>query len=348
MKYRNRILAFIVLIGSAIGIYFVIQFYAVFFKSNTQFSNASSYVFIDRDDTIDSLTVQLAPLLKSVKSFHIVAEKKGYNRNIKSGKFSIVKESNNNTIINNLRSKRLLVNVVFNNQERLENLAGRVAKQIEPDSLVLLEVMRDSIFLKENGFNHDNAIAMYLPNSYQFYWHVTPNDFRNKMIKAYHHFWNKKRLEQAKELNLSPIEIITLASIVQKETTKAEESSRVAGVYINRLRKRMLLQADPTVIFSLKKETNNFDTIIRRVLYKDLKIVSPFNTYQKRGLPPGPIFMPDLATIDAVLNYEKHNYIYFVANPRQPGYHLFARTVREHNRNKRVYTNWLNKKRLYR
>lgn len=348
MKYRNKILSIIVLIGSAIGIYFVFNFYAVFFKDNTRFNNDFSYVFIDRDDSIDSLEHQLMPLLKSTDLFRLAAVKKGYDQNIKAGKYSILRGSSNNDIINNLRSNRLLINVVFNNQERLENLAGRVANQIEPDSLEILEALRDSLFLKENGLNAANAISIFLPNSYQFYWHVTAEDFRSKMLKEFNRFWTKERLNQANELGLSPVEVITLASIVQKETNKEDEKSRVAGVYINRLRKKMLLQADPTVVFALKQESNNFDSIIRRVLYKDLKIKSPYNTYRNKGLPPGPIFMPDLSTIEAVLNYEKHPFLYFVANPKKPGYHLFANSLRKHNQNKKIYTRWLNKKKLYR
>lgn len=348
MNIRTKMLMLIILIVTAIGGYFIIQFYSVFFKENTLFNNENSYLFIDRDDTIDSVAVQLAPMLKSVDLFLVAANKKGYSQNIKAGKYSITRNSNNNDIINSLRSQRQLVNVVFNNQERLEDLAGRVAQQIEPDSLELLSTFRDPQFLKENGFTPENALAMYLPNSYQFYWETTPENFQKKMLNEYQRFWNEERSEKAQELNLSPQEVATLASIVQKETNKAEERSRVAGVYINRLRKNILLHADPTVVYALKKELNNFDTIFRRVLYKDLKVKSPYNTYKNRGLPPGPIFMADLSTIDAVLNFEKHKLFYFVVNPHRPGYHLFASSLREHNRNKKVYTDWLNKRRLYR
>ena len=168
------------------------------------------------------------------------------------------------------------------------------------------------------------------------------------MWKSYKNFWTKARVKKANEIGLNPNNVIILASIVQKESHKEDERPRVAGVYINRLNQKMKLQADPTIIYALKLKYENFDTIIKRVLYNDLKIKSPYNTYIKGGLPPGPITMPDLSTIEAVLNYERHDFLYFVANPSQPGYHLFATNVRSHNRNKKVYTDWLNSNRVYR
>lgn len=348
MKRLTTLLVLVSIAISAIGFFYVFQFYKIFFRNNTQFENAAAYVYIDRDDTIDSLAVQLNPLLRSVDMFRIAASKKGYDRFIKPGKYGIEKGSGNNDIINTLRAKRMVVNITFNNQERLENLAGRIAQQIEPDSLTLLTAMRDSTFLRENGFKSETAISMYLPNSYEFYWDASALVFRTKMLSAYNRFWNANRLEQLSKLNMTQTEVVTLASIVQKEIGQLDEAPRVAGVYVNRLREKMVLQADPTVIFAFKQKYANYDTIIRRVLYKDLKIKSPYNTYLNRGLPPGPICMPDLSTIDAVLNYEKHNYFYFVVNPNNPGYHLFAEDDVQHNKNKKVYINWLNSQGLFR
>jgi UPF0755 protein len=237
---------------------------------------------------------------------------------------------------------------VFNNQERLEDLAGRLAQQIEADSLSLLNSFRDSTFLDTNGFNQKNALAMYLPNSYEVFWNTTAEKFRNRMLKEYKRFWDPKRLEQAKAIGLTPEEVISLAAIVQKETVQVEERSKVAGVYLNRLRKRMRLEADPTVIYALKEKYQNFDTIIRRVLRKDLKIKSPYNTYKNKGVPPGPITMPDINAIYAVLQADSHKYLYFVANPKQPGYHTFATNYRQHLRNSRAYHRWINSQKLYR
>jgi UPF0755 protein len=237
---------------------------------------------------------------------------------------------------------------VFNNQERLEDLAGRLAQQIEADSLSLLNSFRDSTFLDTNGFNQKNALAMYLPNSYEVFWNTSAEKFRNRMLKEYKRFWDPKRLEQAKAIGLTPEEVISLAAIVQKETVQVEERSKVAGVYLNRLRKRMRLEADPTVIYALKEKYQNFDTIIRRVLRKDLKIKSPYNTYKNKGVPPGPITMPDINAIYAVLQADSHKYLYFVANPKQPGYHTFATNYRQHLRNSRAYHRWINSQKLYR
>jgi len=346
--YRRKIIIIISLIGVGIGLFFIFRFYQIFFWSNTVFENKNSFVFIDRDDDIDSLTIELKSLLKSTDDFILAAKKKGYNKRILPGKYRIKKGMGNNEIINTLRSQRLTTTVVFNNQERIEDLAGRIAIQIEADSLELLNAFQDPVFLSENGFTKVDALTMYLPNSYDVFWDITPQDFRKRMLDYHNLFWNEKRMDKAKDLNLSPKDIYILASILQKETIQTKEQHRIAGVYLNRLKIGMKLQADPTVIFALKKESDDFQRIIKRVLYKDLRTKSPYNTYRHEGLPPGPITMPDLSAIDAVLDYEKHNYLYFVASTTNPGYHLFAKNLREHNKNKKVYTRWLRKQNIYR
>lgn len=168
------------------------------------------------------------------------------------------------------------------------------------------------------------------------------------MLKEYNRFWNEDRMAKANALNLDPNEVISLAAIVHKETAKIDERPRVAGLYLNRIRQKMLLQADPTVIYALKKHQNNFDLVIKRVLYKDLEIDSPYNTYKYAGIPPGPITMPDISAIDAVLNEEKHKYIYMVANVENFGYHKFARTAAQHNQNKVQYIRWINAQKINR
>jgi UPF0755 protein len=346
--YRRKLFILLSLLGAGVGLFFVFKFYQLFFLSNTQFENESSFIFIDRDDTIDSLAFQLTPLLKSTDRFVAAAEKKGYAQRVRSGKYSIRKGMGNNDIINTLRSQRLTSKLVFNNQERLEDLAGRVAQQIEADSLELLTAFRDPVFLAESGFTEENVLTMFLPNTYDMFWDVDPKEFRKRMLDYYTRFWNETRRAKASKMNLAPIEVSILASIVQKEANQKEEQNRIAGVYLNRLRSGMKLQADPTVIFALKKASGNFDQVIKRVLYKDLQLNSLYNTYRYRGLPPGPIVMPDLSAIEAVLNAEEHAYLYFVASPEKPGYHLFAKDLEAHNRNKKVYTRWLNKQKIYR
>jgi len=346
--YRRKLFILLSLLGAGVGLFFVFKFYQLFFLSNTQFENESSFIFIDRDDTIDSLAFQLTPLLKSTDRFVAAAEKKGYAQRVRSGKYSIRKGMGNNDIINTLRSQRLTSKLVFNNQERLEDLAGRVAQQIEADSLELLTAFRDPVFLAESGFTEENVLTMFLPNTYDMFWDVDPKEFRKRMLDYYTRFWNETRRAKASKMNLTLIEVSILASIVQKEANQKEEQNRIAGVYLNRLRSGMKLQADPTVIFALKKASGNFDQVIKRVLYKDLQLNSLYNTYRYRGLPPGPIVMPDLSAIEAVLNAEEHAYLYFVASPEKPGYHLFAKDLEAHNRNKKVYTRWLNKQKIYR
>lgn len=348
MKYRRRILSVIILMGLVFGFYFVYLFSKIFFWDNTIFEKEKVYIYIHEGDDFGRVRTVLTPFLKSITDFSLAAQKKGYDTRVKSGKFVLKKGSNNNEIINSLRRKSLTVRVTFNNQERIENLAGRVAQQIAPDSVALLKAFLAPDFLKAKGFSKETALAMYLPDSYDFFWNTTAENFRDKMWKSYQNFWSDLRKEKASDLGLNPVEVMSLAAIVQKETQKTEERPIVAGVYLNRLKRKMKLQADPTIIYAMKLKLKNFDTIIKRVLYRDLKIKSPYNTYRFRGLPPGPITMPDISSILAVLNAQQHDYLYFVANPNNPGYHLFAKNGREHNKNKKIYTDWLNRNRVYR
>ena len=338
---------FIIFISVLISVY-VINNFLTYFSNNTDFDFKEITFFIDNDDNIDSLAIKLQPYLKSTNNFIKAAKKKGYTNNIKSGKYLIKKGSSNNDIINNLRINRLTVKVVFNNQERLEDLASRVSKQIMADSISLIKSFLDSDFLNKKGFNSLNALSMYIPNTYDLYWDVSPEKFRDRMWNEYNSFWTKDLEIKAKKINLSKIEVYILASIVQKESSKEIEKSKIAAVYLNRIKRNMKLQADPTVIYAMKKESNNFKKIIKRVLYKDLKIKSRYNTYYNKGLPPSPICMPDVSSIKAVLNPENHTYLYFVVDPQNPGFHLFSKDLVQHNKNKRKYTNWLNKKKIFR
>jgi UPF0755 protein len=247
---------------------------------------------------------------------------------------------NSNEIINSLRVN-VPVNIAFNNQERLENFAGRIGSQIEADSLSLLTAFKDPKFLEANGFTSENVLSMFVPNSYEFFWNTSAVKFRDKMAKEYRKFWTTERLEKAKQLNLTPIQVSILASIVHKETVKKDERPKVAGVYLNRLAKGMKLEADPTVIYAVKLQSNDFNQVIKRVLNKDLATNSPYNTYMFQGLPPGPIAMPDITALDAVLNPQKHEYIYFCASVTNFGYHEFAVTPAQHEANRQKYVAWI-------
>ena len=324
-----------------------IDHYNKYYKDNTSFKDESIFLYIVSNDSV-SFNDSISKYIKSEKTFYRVAERLGYLDNIKTGRFKINKGIGNKELVTSLKFNNTPLTITFNNQERVENLAGRISKQIYADSTALINSFTDEDFLAENKFNKENILSIFIPNSYEVYWDIEPDQFRDKMLLEYEKFWNKSRTEKAKNIGLTKKEVTSLASIVQKESIKVDEQPTIAGVYINRLNTRMRLQADPTVIYSIKDYYKNFDTIIRRVLYRDLRLNSRYNTYRINGLPPGPISMPDISAIDAVLNYEKHKYIFFVADPYNRGYHLFARNLSEHNRNKKVYTRWLNSRGIYR
>ena len=341
--YLKKILLTVVFLGLVGMAGFSYYVYQNIFTPNTGFNNPQANIFIPTGATFKMVQEELTPLLKDMSTFVTVAQRKGYVSNIKAGHFIIKKGSNNNEIINSIRSGNTPVTIKFNNQERLENLAGHLAKQIEADSLSLLNAMLDIDFLKASGFTQDTALGMYIANSYQVYWNTSSKAFCQKMLKQYHVFWNDARVAKAKAISLSKDQVMALAAIVQKETAMIDERPVVAGLYLNRLKKGMLLQADPTVIFAKKKTENNFNQVIKRVLFKDLKITSPYNTYTNSGVPPGPITMPDVSAIDGVLNYKKHGFYFMVADVKNFGYHKFAKTLSAHNRNKKQYVNWINK-----
>ena len=337
----------ILLSVTTLSLIFVIDYYNKYYKANTSFEDESIFLYVVEDDSL-AFRDSISKYIKSKKSFYKVAKRLKYLQNKKTGRFKIDKDLGNNGIVNSLKFNNTPVNVTFNNQERVEDLAGRVSKQIYQDSLSLLLAFRDKKFLKENNLNEQNVLSIFIPNSYNIYWNSTPEDFRDRMLAEYSKFWNEERSKKAEELGLTRLEVISLASIVQIESRRNDERPRVAGLYINRLKKNMKLQADPTVIYTIKDYYKNFDTIIRRVLYRDLRLESEYNTYKVSGLPPGPITMPDISAIDAVLDYEKNNYLFMVADPNNRGYHLFASNLSDHNKNRRAYIRWINSKGIYR
>ena len=339
--YFKKILLAIAIIGLIIAAFFANFVYKAMFKANTAFNNEEAYVYIPSDATYEDVREQLQPLLKNIESFDALAQQKKYTTNIKAGKFAIKKDLSNNDIINSIRSNSLPVRVAFNNQETLEKLAGRIATQIEADSLSLLQAMTDMAFLEKAGFSNNTALGMYVPNSYEFFWNTDAEGFTNRMLKEYNRFWNANRTQKAETLNMTKDEVMALASIVYEESKQASEQPRIAGVYLNRLRLGMPLQADPTLKFAAYKLPKYRNTVIKRVLNEHKEIDSPYNTYKNAGLPPGLIAMPDISAIDAVLNYEKHKYLYFCADAKKIGYHKFAKTLAQHNANARVYQRYL-------
>lgn len=339
MKLKKIITLAAVAVISVLLIYGFILISQIF-SANTKFEEKEVYVYVPTGANYTDVKKILEPYIKNFDNFELVASKRSYPENVKSGRFLLKKDMNNIDLVRAMRSN-VPVKLAFNNQERLENFAGRVGSEIEADSISLMKAFKDPEFLAANGFNEENVFAMFIPNTYEVYWNTSAEKFRDKMIKEYHNFWTDKRIEEAKKQGLTPVQVSILASIVHKESVKKDERPRIAGVYLNRLRLEMPLQADPTVIYALKLRDNNFDQVIKRVFYNDLVMKSPYNTYVNIGLPPGPIAMADITALEAVLNPEKNDYIYFCASVDRFGYHEFASNYAEHTKNAKKYSDWI-------
>ncbi|TVQ14900.1 MAG: endolytic transglycosylase MltG [Bacteroidetes bacterium] len=282
-------------------------------------------------------------MIINTNTFEWLAEKKNYRNNIRPGRYLIHEDMGNNELINILRSgQQDPVMLTFNNIRLKEQLAGNIASQIEADSLSIIRLLNDHAFLEQFNMNPETSKLLFIPNTYEFFWNTSAEQLLTRMHREYNAFWNEQRLAKAQRINLTPLEVGTLASIVQLETSRPDELPRVAGVYINRLKRNMRLQADPTVIFAVG------DYSIRRVLNRHLEMDSPYNTYKYAGLPPGPIALPEQRVIDGVLNYENHEYLFFCAKDDFSGYHAFARTYSQHLANARRYQNALNQRQIMR
>jgi UPF0755 protein len=317
------------------------QLYMYVFEENVK--NERAFIIpagATYNQVVDSLRAN--DILQNYKAFHWVSKKKNYREVVKPGRYLLRQGMNTNQIVNKLRAgEQDPVNVTFNNARFKEDMAGRVSRYIQADSLSILELFEDTAKIRERGFTSDTYKAMFIPNTYQFYWTTSAEDFAGRMQKEFDRFWNETRMQKAEAIGLTPVEVTTLASIVQEETAKQDELNRVAGLYINRLNRGMPLQADPTVRFAVG------DFSLRRILHVHLEIDSPYNTYKYAGLPPGPVNFPEISSIEAVLNYEKHNYIFMAAKEDFSGYHNFATTFAEHNRNANRYRAALNKRSIY-
>lgn len=325
-----------------ISFLFGANFYTKVYRSN---SLQESYLYIPTGSDFKGVIhiVEKENLVKNIDSFVWLAKKKNYQNHVYAGRYKIDSCMNNNDIINKLRSGHQdPVKVIFNSVRTREQLAGKIADQIEADSVSLVECFYNDSIIESFKLSQETITCIFLPNTYEFWWNSSANTFMNKMYKEYKRFWNEERLAKAKVLNLTREDVVTLASIVDEETLYNAEMPRVAGLYINRLRKRMHLQADPTLKFALG------DFTIKRVLNVHKQIDSPYNTYKKYGLPPGPISIPSVSAIDAILNFESHNYIYMCAKPDFSGYHNFAKTLSQHNINARNYQRALNKEHIWR
>jgi UPF0755 protein len=339
-KFIYAVIATILFIGATI----VYNYYTkIFGEAITK----DSVLYVKSTDSVIDIKDNIADYSKNLSTFLLVAAKKNFSKP-KPGRYVLPEGMSNNDLINLLRSgNQTPVKLSFNNQDSLEKLAGRIAQQLETDSISLLNTFKDKDFLAKNNLTEKSVLQIFIPNSYEFYWTTSADKFRNKIFKEYNRFWNESRLKKAKVLKLTKSEVITLASIVQKETAKRTERPIVAGLYLNRLKKGWPLQADPTIIYCVKQKKGQ-DYVVKRVLTADLEIKSPYNTYKNKGLPPTLISMPDISAIDGVLNAQKHNYFYMCASVDKIGYHDFAKSLAQHNRNAAKYHQWMNKQKVNR
>ncbi len=339
-----KIILLITLFLLLAGGYKFYDYYKIIYKPNIELNKNSKYFYIYSNYNYNDVKNNLIKnnIIINENSFDWVAEKKHYKKNIKPGRYLIKNNISNNELINLLRSgKQKPVKVTFNNIRTLEQLAGKISKNLECDSIEIIEKLKSHETIQKYGFNKYTIISMFIPNTYEFYWNTNADKFISRMAKEYKKFWTSERKQKARNIKLSQSQVSTLASIVEQETHKNDEKPTVAGVYINRLNRGIPLQADPTIIYAVG------DFSIKRVLNKHLKIKSPYNTYLNKGLPPGPICIPSISSIDAVLNYKKHNYIFFCAKEDFSGYHNFARTLAEHNANARRYQQALKRLKIF-
>lgn len=317
--------------------------YQMLFSPNFLINHPDKMIIIDDDTDFKGLTNQLIEdtLLNDVISFSFLSKLMKYSENIKVGAYKVKMNMSNYDLISMLRAgDQTPINITFSYSRKINDLAQKISEKLKISEKDLMD------FITENsqsnyGFDNQNIIGMFLPDTYEVYWDITPKNLLDRMKSEYDKFWNSERITKLERVNLSKNEVITLASIVASETNKIDEADRIAGVYINRLRKNMLLQADPTLIYA----ANDFS--IRRVLNKHKKIKSPYNTYMNKGLPPGPIRLSPKKYIDAVLNFENHRFIFFCAKDDFSGYHEFAITLSEHNKNARKFQRALNKRKIY-
>lgn len=306
-------------------------------------TDTQQYLYIPTGSNFEDLMKNVADneIIKDTAGFRWVAEQKEYPSRVKAGKYKLEEGMNNRTLLNLLGAGlQEPVDLRFQNIRLKENFAGHLARQLEPDSAAFSAVLNNDSLAQAYGFTPENIFTMFIPNTYEFYWNTPVDEFFSRMASEYKTFWNDERKAKADSVGLSQVEISILASIVKGEAMHVDEMPEIAGLYINRLRRGMLLQADPTVIFATQ------DFSIRRVLNRHLRTPSPYNTYIHKGLPPGPIMMPSIASIDAVLNFNEHSYIYMCAKDDFTGYHNFATNVRDHLVNARKFQRALDERNI--
>jgi len=342
-KKESKLIPGLVVLFLLLFVSFSYYAYQIIYTANVDTKDQDTYVYIPTGATYEQAldSVEASGVIIDKLSLRFMAKLMDYDKLVKPGRYKLENGWGNRQLIGVLRTgEQEPVKLTFTNVRLRSQLAELLANSIEADATEIDSLLNNEAYLKELGFDKANIVSMFIPNTYEVYWNTTADDLMQRMNTEYDKFWTAERLEKAEKLNLTQQEVSTLASIVQAETIKNDEKPRVAGVYLNRLQKGMLLQADPTVVFSVG------DFSIRRVLNVHLKHDSPYNTYKYKGLPPGPINVPNISSIDAVLNPEEHDYLYFCAKDDFSGYHAFAVTPAEHQANARRFHQALNKRKI--
>lgn len=299
----------------------------------------TGFIYITPEDNSTSIAQKLSAITNSsTKGFELLAKHNKFDNRKRSGRFAINDGDNMHSIYRRIVSnEQTPVKLVIPATRTIAQLTGAISRQLMFDSLELSEFLTKPIYYRNIGYKEATLPSLFIPNTYEVYWNIKPENLLARLMKERRSFWNENRLAKAKELNMTPEEVATLASIIDEETNSIEEMPMVAGMYINRLKRGMPLQADPTVKFAIGDPTR------KRILKKDLETDSPYNTYRHKGLPPGPLRIPTIQAIESVLNYTKHNYLYMCAKEDFSGMHNFAKTLSEHNENARRYQQALNK-----
>ena len=333
---KTKLAAF--LVGSMLLISFSFYFYQIIYTPNVLVDMDDRLFVIKSGTTYRGVLEDLGKqhMVNDMVSFGFLARLKDFDKNIRPGRYMLRRNMRNLDAINALLGGRNeSVNVTFTHVRLLRELDEKITRNIGVTSEEFEDALDDFIDGNQEGFTKDNILTMFIPNTYQVYYNVVPEELVERMHGEYQKFWTEDRKSKAAKIGLTPIEVSILASIVQAETVKQEEAPIIAGLYINRLKKDIALQADPTLVFAVG------DFTLKRVLNEHKEIDSPYNTYKYAGLPPGPINMPQIANINAVLNYEKSNYLYMCAREDFSGYHNFANNLSQHNINAARYQNAL-------
>lgn len=304
----------------------------------------AGFLYIDTDDTADSVFFKLETQLhaRHLTGIRLLAVCKNYGQHVHTGAYRFTPDEKTWHIFNRLRrGHQTPVRLTIGSVRTLNRLAHNVSRQIMADSSSIARLLADTAYVSRLGYNTCTLPALFIPNTYEVYWDMTAEEFIARMQKEHSRFWTPQRKSLADNIGLTPEEVATLASIVDEETANAKEKPIVAGLYLNRLKIGMPLQADPTIKFSLQ------DFGLHRILYKHLEVESPYNTYKYAGLPPGPIRIASIQGMESVLNYARHNYLYMCAKEDFSGTHNFASTLAEHSRNAQRYQAALNRRKIH-